>query len=59
MRELSRFDAREVRRLVAMHVYRMIGEDEAASALEPSKIDRDLYMVAYALSITVRGLCKG
>ncbi len=57
MRELSRADAREVRELVAMHVYRMVGEDRAAHGLEPTKIDRELYTIAWELSKTVRGLC--
>jgi hypothetical protein len=57
MRELSRFDARQVRRLVAMHVYRMVGEDKAANALEPYTVDRELYKAAWELLLTVRGLC--
>ena len=57
MRELSMFDQREVRRLVAMHIYRKEGLYAVADALEPAKVDRELYLAAWELADTVRSLC--
>lgn len=40
-----------------MHVMRKVGLHKAANELTAAKVDRELYMAAYELAVTIRGLC--
>ena len=57
MRELSRFDAREVRRMVARHIMIRAGLTEEAAELPLPKIDRDIWEQAYDLAHELGKVC--